>query len=268
MLKVRLNLRKVVAIAICLIGTTMFLSCDGNENNNDTEYLTCDKIHSSASTFTTLNVRIGSTYADRWGYSRLRFETYSDSFSGKKSFIVAESEKDSKNQTFTLKDVPNEYLDNLITDVYQNVFENGGWIWKLSERYKSFLVVGRSLIENYEMDNINISNKNTKIAIIYQGSIGIYAKGIMGNDDGDDALGYYTSAQMSSDYENGKIECSFRGGDLVYSDSDCDITGYIGDRVINIYLRKGWNKVFDFDDRRITTDDIKDSHLLWYQWAG
>ena len=265
MLKVRLNLRKVVAIAICLAVTTMFSGC-GNEND-DEKYLTCDDIRSSGSTFTMLNVTIGHSNADYLGYARLEFRPNGV------DFIVAESEKNSKSQTFIFKNVPDVYLENIITNYCEYVEENGIWIFKPREGYKRFDLISLNGLTNSElqniMQNINISNQNTKIAIIPYGYITIYAKGQMWSPDGAFSR---TQANM---YPSETLECGFNvyGSHLVYSDSDCDITGNFkyGDwsiKNLDIRLRKGWNKVFDFGERIITTDDVQDSHLIWNDFAG
>ena len=178
--------------------------------------------------------------------------------SGKKSFIVAESENSNKSQTLTLKNVPNEYLENLITDTYNYSFEKNEWV--VLEGYKDFRLLGIYMSKDSELKNINISNKNTKIAIILEGSI--FAKGCG------------TMTMLPND-EKWNVQCFFISGCLVYSDSDCDITGYDTacsgcSDVLNydIRLRKGWNKVFFFEGKGITSDDIKDSHLVWFNIAS
>jgi len=268
---------KMFSLLSFLISAFIFTRCK-TDNNNDTgeEYLTCDKIHSTASTFTTLNVSIGSTYADNSGYSKITLWTNNlVNDTTRKSFVVAESEKNSKSQTFILKDVPNEYLGNLVYDVYSggrkivypsNPLDTIYEPFKKVEGYKSFQLYPMEL-SNSELQNLHFSNKNTKIAIIYECAISIKAKAKMGTDDGDDALGFYTVAEI--DLDNTKIECSFQYGNsnFVYSDSDCDIVGKINTVNIDIHLRKGWNKVFDFNGT-IITSDLKDSYFIWYQHAG
>jgi len=268
---------KMLAMLIFMLSIFVFTGCKtNNDDNTNEEYLTCDKIHSTASTFTTLNVHIGSTYADNSGYSKLTLGTNNlVNDTTRKSFVVAESEKNSKSQTFILKDVPNEYLGNLIYDVYSggyrivypaNPLDTIYVPLKKVEGYKNFQLYQYEASDS-ELQKINISNKNTKIAIINECAISIKAKGIMGTDDGNDALGFHTVAEI--DLDNNKIECSFSyvNSNFVYSDSDCDITGSLNGVNIDIHLRKGWNKVFDFNDR-IITSDIKDSYFIWYQHAG
>ena len=259
------------------MASSILISCEDDivedENNIVEEYLPCEKIRSSASTFTKLEANIGHTYADYFGYSKLWLKTnnhVNDTIS--KSFIVAESEINSKKQTFTLKNVPDEYLGDLIYDSYKGEYigldpntNQPMFQYYKEEGYKNFQLLAFGSVQDSKL-NINISNKNTKIAIIKNGYIWISAKGQMMNDDGYLAS---TAADLSPNDE--KMECYFSRGDLVYSNSDCDITGYFenGDIVnIDVHLRKGWNKIFHFNDRIITTDDIKDGHLLWYQHAG
>jgi hypothetical protein len=239
----------------------VFNSCDEIEKENDTieETLACEDIHPSASTFTTIDVRIEYTSADG-RYESLKF--FTRSVVDDKHFCVAESQKNSKEQTFTFKDVPNEYLEKLIIDEYS--FVNMGYI---HTTYNYFPLIEGNAYRGFtedELQRINISNINTKIAMVFYGSVMITAIGQMTGDDGTISR---VGAEMNP---SDKMECLFNrwGSYLVYSDSDCDITGRYGDLNLEIHLRKGWNKVFAFEDRIITTDDIKDSHLTWYQSAG
>ena len=252
------NRKNAITLFIVIgFASILFISCNYINKSGD-EYLTCDKIHPSSSRFSTLNVRIGSTYADYSGYSSLVLAVGRYVDSKWKPFFVAESNKNSKIQTFTLKNVPDEFLENFICDTYSPNGRHYG---------KNFRLLSWDLLDSelQKLESIKISNANAKIAIILYGSIAIYANGQMGNDDG---LITSVNAEMSPDKE--KMDCFFRCAHLVYSDSDCDITGYYWDNTIKveIYLRKGWNKVFDFNDRIITTDDVKDSHLIWFQHAG
>ena len=265
MFRNKFNLRKVVAIAICLAGTTVLSGC-GNENddgsNDGKEFLTCDKIHSSASTFTTLNVQAfdlqigGRTNADYLkSDTRLSFIANTIVDGTSKSFIVAESEYKSENLILTFKDAPNGYLAELISDAYDlnaKKIEGRKTIYALSEQWYS----------ETDFENLNISNKNIKTTKIYYGWIFISPKTTPWHGD------FYATMGLAN------IDCD-SGGWFVYCDSNCEITGYIpkysgsSEMInINILLRKGWNKVFNLGDRIITTDNIKDSHLYWYSYAG
>jgi hypothetical protein len=244
----------------------VFNSCDNDENDIIEETLACENIHPSASTFTTIDVQIGDTYANRsGGYASLTF--YTRSVVGNKSFCVAESQKNSKNQTFTFKDVPDEYLEKLIIDEYYLVYPNGQ-IFKIYNHFQLIEPNAYIGLTKDELQKINISNINTKIAMVSCGAVTITAKGQMTGDDG--LISSVHAEMCPSD----KMECFFNIYDsyLVYSDSDCDITGRYGDSDLEIHLRKGWNKVFAFGERSypriITTDDIKDGHLIWTQTAG
>jgi len=260
----RSNFKIFAMLAFMIFVTFVFTGCaTGNKDNTNDKELTCEQINSSTSKFTTLHVSIGSSSADYWGITGYEFELWRTVNGVNQKFIVAESNNNTKRQTFTFKNVPDEYLADLIYDTYNLSYEYFG---------KEFRLLQWRIAKGSEvqLQNLSISNQNTKIAIISYSYIRISAKGEMGSDDGPNTLGNSVQAQMKPDPENEKLKCPFSYCDLVYSNSDCDITGYIYDTIsVDVRLRKGWNKVFHFwNNKIITTDDIKDSHILWYQTAG
>ena len=265
---------KIIAILAFALSIFIFTGCSTvNEETPPEEILSCDKIESSIATFTTLNVKIGPSYADSWGITGYAFELFKNNpdDDGKyKRCIVAESNSNSKQQTFTFRDnVPDEFLEDFMYDTYYLGGEHVGEYFGKSFRLLQWDIPKGS---ESQLQNISISNPNTKIAIIDYGYIRIFVNGVMGTDDGPDILGRSVQAQMMPDYENTKLECRFKYCDLVYSNSDCNITGIAAKQnytaSVDIRLKKGWNKVFTFADRIITTNDVKDSYILWYQNAG
>jgi hypothetical protein len=270
----------IMPTLLLLIISSFTSACSGGRKNDNAadkqnkvaekkdSTLRCDDIHGGVSSFTTINVRISNTYADASGYASLKMTTLNHvSPKQYKSFCVAQSEIDSKNQTFTLRDVPDEYLGNLTYDVYdyEPYYDRKSPIRKINGS-KHFELISHQHrgIEEAELKNLTISNPDVKVAIVMYGSITITAKGKMRSNDG------RLSSVNAEMYASDKLECDSQGylGDLVYSNADCDITGVCEDREIDIHLKKGWNKVFFFTNRIITSPDVKDEHIVWYQGAG
>ena len=268
--KSRSNFKIFAILAFMMFITFVFTGCaTGSNDKTIDKELTCEQINSTTSTFTTLNVSIGSSYADMWGITGYAFELskYNTDDGKYKHFTVAESNSNQKQQTFTFRNnVPDEFLEDFMYDTYYLGGEHTGEYYSKYFRLLQWDIPKGS---ESQLQNISISNPNTKIAIIGYGYIKIFAKGEMGNDDGPNTLGNSVQAQMMPAPENNKLKCPFIYCDLVYSNSDCNITGYKYDTVsVDIRLKQGWNKVFTFGDRIITTDDVKESHILWYQNAG
>jgi hypothetical protein len=192
----------------------VFNSCAENENENENknedeiieETLACEDIHPSASTFTTIDVRIDKYTSADGRYESLKFLTRS--VVGNKIFCVAESQENSRNQIFTFKDVPDEYLEKLIIDEYYREGYYNDVVGQIDGEYiyNTFQLIGSRGLTEDELQKINISNINTKIAMIWYGRVTITAKGQMINDDGPISS---VGAEMSP---SNKMKCYFSYG--------------------------------------------------------
>ena len=181
-------------------------------------------------------------------FSGLKLVYYTSWGPNQKSFVAAESKNGSNEQTLALKNIPDEYLESLITEMYTYNFETKKYvIW---EGYYEFRLLKMVRNGDSEFKDIKIGNRNTKVAVIQFGEIV------------SDGCGQLT---MHADDDKWDVQCCFDFGFLVYSDSNCDITDVDG--TIDVRLRKGWNKVYFCPYKTITTDDIKDDHLIWYNIA-
>ena len=125
----RLNLRKVVAIAICLAGTVTFLGCDNNNNNPTT------------SVFTTIELR---TYDNSEVWVFVRDED------GDGHQTIAQGKPIDNLVKLTFTDVSNEYLYNIVKN--ETIFYSD---WGDAPRFISI----------YNIAELNISNPNARIAI-------------------------------------------------------------------------------------------------------
>ena len=206
-------------------------SCE-KEDDISKKYNSCDDIKSETSLFTKLKVKVVDNRLHTYNSVRVFVKL---SYLGN-NFIVAEAE--GKNPTLTFKDVPDEYLTNILTE-------------STSAYYSLHRLLG------YE-SNFKISNENAKIAFGH-----VYAGGNLsiGTDDGvwnTEAVivDMCTDGLIGSSYSSAFDGFAWGYGWLVYSNTDCNITGKLGfirypsgdfvnQGIIDIRLKKGWNKIFD-----------------------
>lgn len=227
---------KNVAIVFACFSMFNFVGCNNdNTSNHSKKYKTCDDIKSETSLFTTLNFK----EANRGNppYVEVRYVNYRnislhddgtydyEIVEGTewtdKSFLAAEVE----GQTLKFKDVPDEYLINILVHNKTSFFNYSD--------YFSF---------NADDPSVKISNKNAKVAV-----------GCIYSTNG----GYGGSAHR---YMSVNIEDIAGGyGTAVYCNADCDITK---ENQIDMHLKKGWNMIFrggcsrDWDQITIRPDNM------------
>jgi hypothetical protein len=201
------------------------------------EYHTFDDINSATSLFTTLNFKVMHNHVNyTYTKAEVRYANYETNWDSPptchfiegtepvdKTFIVAEAE--GKNPILHFKDVPDEYLTNILSITYTH----HGLVGLTSYTFPSIT----------ESD-VAISNKNAKLAIMRGISIA-----------SDDAFLNYDVVDMDITFN----DIAQGNGTLVYSNADCNIINeHVSllhaqwdkqmDVKIDIRLKKGWNKVF------------------------
>jgi len=209
------------------LASVIFNSCKTNDVHSN-KYEKCDDINSGTSLFTTLKLIVT---ADRvnYNYASVPFRFYDTNLL--KYVPVAEAE--GKNPTLIFKDVPDEYLTNILekTDFYDlhNLFCH------------------RTYIES----SITISNENAKVAVVE--TISLSGSENLVTDDGVTDL---KEDFVSMDIEFGDI--AWGEGIFVYCNTDCDISGELdyNSGIIDIHLKKGWNKVFDINCKSTNSEKI------------
>ena len=258
-------------IFLFLIGIIIATTLNSCEINDNESYKTCDDIKSKTSSFTKLKLNVKydrvnynhsqvtvsytnyyTTTYEMWGGGK-QVSWWTGVFidgSTKKidrSFIVAEA--GGINPTLTFKDVPDEYLTNILyrTDTYGGfgnilgVYGYGGYS---------------------ENPSISISNENAKVAVV---------KTILTTGTGYSHIieGGFTTSEPVHMFIDDDDVIGYSAGILVYCNTDCDITGTITDGYVDIRLRKGWNKIFEIScdgKTKIITWDT--DNLYFYCIAG
>ncbi|GHT32548.1 hypothetical protein FACS189434_04540 [Bacteroidia bacterium] len=252
--KNRANAHSVMSKIICLVmiavATTIFGGCekkDNKENSNKEkldlpEYADCEDIQSETSLFSTLKLnviydRINYNYAKVYVYYS-NYETISlfpptynivDGIEPvTKSFLVAEAE--GKNPILKFKDVPDEYLINILkkTDSYYGLYH--------------------LIRDDYEESSITISNENAKVAVVE--TISTSGTGYVNVE------GVFLSGEPVNMFSEWGWSI---GGRLVYCNADCNITGKLSwGTTIDIRLKKGWNKIFTIN----CSNNVSDSKVI------
>jgi len=260
---------------VIFFSISIFNSCE-TDSDKSKKYNSCDDIKSESSVFTTLRVNITDNRIQN-SYNSVKVEVYYRNYytvSGgfnpndyiydivdgtervDKTFHVVEAE--GKNPTLKFKDVPDEYLINILkrTDLYSGLND---------------LFCGLSYLET----SIKISNENAKVAF---GSVFAGGKHSIGTDDGIYNTDYIRVDMSTTNTTNIALPAfdnlAWGRGILVYCNTECNISGdlgfirypsgeYVNQGIIDIRLKKGWNQIFhlysdDCNEKLITirTDDV------------
>lgn len=219
------------------------------DDDSSNKYKTCEDIKSETSLFTSLKLNVTDDRISNYNYARVQvnytncitigserdesgilhyiYDVVDGTEPVRKSFLVAEAE--GKNPTLKFKDVPDEYLINILkrTDSYGGLYD-------------------------YDSSDINISNENAKVAV---GGVYVGGNFSIGTDDG-----VWNTSGVPVAMRFITKDMVWSNGSLVYCNTDCDITGktHLGG-IIDIHLKKGWNKIFSItcsgfysDEKNIT----------------
>lgn len=288
--RVRFSLKIFVMLAVAMcIG---FMSCNDGEDpivGPSNKYETCDDIKSEISLFTTLKLNVTDNHLRNYNNARIQVKytnyytislgwdengNYNPEYAiydvvdgtepVQKYFLVAEAEE--QNPTLNLKDVPDEYLIKINipkkTDFYNGLYD----------------LMGHN---EYLESSIKISNENAKIAF---GDAFVGGNLSIGTPDGIwNTSGVRVDVMSIGSGTLGDVE-AWGEGQLVYCNTDCNITGELGfmrqgwededitvvkDGIIDIRLKKGWNKIFSIygcDGNKVITLGI--DNLEFVMGAG
>ena len=242
----RMGVLNAIGLFITGLAGVLCMACESQKSG--AEFNSCDAIKSETSSFTSLHLKVTE---DRIAYNYAKAQvhytnapiTANPIYDGidweSKNFIAAEAE--GKNPTLRFKDVPDEYLTNVL------------------EKTHSYMLYYLFCNNSYIESSLAISNPNAKVAVIE--CITLSGSKTLVTDDGVTDT-HIDNVGMDIEFKK-KNEpnqwVALGNGVLVYSNTDCIITGEIDSYkggMIDIRLKKGWNKVFSINCHETNTQKI------------